>query len=199
MSDHNDWNKRYADAHYVYGLDPNEYLKQELAKLTPGKLLLPGEGEGRNALWAAKQGWDVTALDASETAQAKANKLFAENNVRVQYHVSDILHFASNHQFDAIGLVYVHLHKDIQQQVADKLTSILKPKGVLILEMFHPEQIPLTSGGPKNPEMFAELGELENQYKHLCIEELRKDEVVLNEGLLHKGKAIVIRMRATKP
>lgn len=199
MSDYNDWNKRYADVQYVYGLAPNEYLKQELAKLTPGKLLLPGEGEGRNALWAAKQGWDVTALDTSETAQAKANKLFAENNVRVQYHVSDILHFASNHQFDAIGLVYVHLHKDIQLQVADKLTSILKPKGVLILEMFHPEQIPLTSGGPKNPAMFAELIELKDQYKNLTIEELKRKEVELNEGLLHKGRAIVIRMRATKP
>lgn len=199
MSGQNEWNERYAGKHLVYGYQPNEYLKQELAKLEPGALLLPGEGEGRNALWAAKQGWEVTAFDASDVAQAKASKLFAENGVRVQYHVTDILHFASNHQFDAIGLVYVHLQKDIQQQVANKLTSMLKPKGILILEMFHPEQIPLTSGGPKNPAMFAAISELKDQYKYLTIEELRKEEVELNEGLLHRGKAIVIRMRAVKP
>jgi SAM-dependent methyltransferase len=199
MSGNHEWNKRYATPNYLYGFDPNEYLKQELLKLEPGKLLLPGEGEGRNALWAAKQGWDVTALDASEVAQKKALKLFAEHGVSVQYLVTDILHFTPYDQFDAIAMVYVHVHKDIQQQLAHKLVSMLKPKGILIIEMFHPEQIPLSSGGPKNPEMFALEEELKDQYKDLRIEELSKVVVDLDEGILHKGKAIVYRMRATKP
>lgn len=199
MSGQHEWNKRYATPNYLYGFDPNEYLKQELLKLEPGKLLLPGEGEGRNALWAAKQGWDVTALDASEVAQKKALKLFAKQSVSVQYLVTDILHYTTHNQFDVIAMVYVHVHKDIQQQIAHKLINLLKPKGILIIEMFHPEQIPLSSGGPKNPEMFALEEELKNQYSALRIDELSKVTIDLDEGILHKGEAVVYRMRATKP
>ncbi len=199
MTNSSEWNKRYASPEYVYGYEPNGYLKEELAKLKPGKLLLPGEGEGRNALWAAKQGWDVTAIDASEVAQQKAQKLFAQNDVSVQYVVSDILHYNSDQQFDAVGMVYVHLPKEIQQQIATKLISLLKPNGVIIAELFHPEQIALSSGGPKNPNLFASINEIKNQFKELEFITLQKQDIELNEGTHHNGRAKVIRMCAVKP
>ncbi len=195
----NEWDKRYSNPDFIYGLEPNGYFKQELSKLKPGKLLLPGEGEGRNALWAAKQGWEVTAFDTSSTAQQKALALFSQHGVSVLYHLSDILHFNSNVEFDAISLIYVHTPKSIQQQVANRIISMLKPKGTLIVEMFHPDQIPLSSGGPKNIDMFSSIDELNKYYKELKIEHIARHEVELNEGLLHKGQAVVIRMNAVKP
>lgn len=199
MDSKNKWDNRYSKPDFIYGLQPNEFLKQELLKLQPGSVLLPGEGEGRNALWAAQQGWEVTALDSSSVAQQKALGLLAQNNVTANYHVSDILHFECTNQFDAIGLIYLHLHKSIQQQVAEKIVSLLKPKGWLILEVFDPKQIPLSSGGPKSLELFSTIKDLRILYKDLNIEHIDKHNIKLNEGTHHKGQAIVIRMLASKP
>ncbi|MDX9845525.1 MAG: class I SAM-dependent methyltransferase [Tenuifilaceae bacterium] len=194
-----EWDNRYSNSAFIYGLEPNEYFQQELSRLKPGKLLLPGEGEGRNALWAAKKGWEVTAIDSSSTAQQKALTLFSQNDVTVHYLTSDIMHFKTNSQFDAIGLIYVHLPQSIQQQAANRIVGMLKPKGTLIVEMFHPDQIPLSSGGPKSIDMFSSIEELNQYYKELNIEHIARHEVELNEGLLHKGQAVVIRMIAVKP
>lgn len=199
MAISHEWDKRYSNPEFIYGLEPNEYFQQELSRLKPGKLLLPGEGEGRNALWAVKKGWEVTAFDTSSTAQQKALGLFRQNNVTVDYLTSDIMHFKPNSQFDVIGLIYVHLHKSIQQQAANIIVDLLKPKGTLIVELFHPDQIPLSSGGPKNPDLFSTIDELHKYYNALSIEHIGRHEIELNEGLLHKGQAIVIRMKAVKP
>ncbi|HSL87766.1 MAG TPA: hypothetical protein VK870_00530, partial [Ignavibacteriaceae bacterium] len=71
----NFWDERYSAEEYVYGKDPNEFFEEHLSKLNPGRLLLPGEGEGRNAIFAAKLGWQVDANDQSIVAKSKAEKL----------------------------------------------------------------------------------------------------------------------------
>ncbi|MCU0373551.1 MAG: SAM-dependent methyltransferase, partial [Ignavibacteria bacterium] len=86
----NFWNERYASPDFAYGTEPNDFFKREISKLVPGKLLLPGEGEGRNAVFAAIKGWDVTAVDFSEQAKIKALKLADENNVKINYLVSPL-------------------------------------------------------------------------------------------------------------
>lgn len=198
MSNSTEWDKRYASPNYVYGTEPNNFLKQELSKLTAGKLLLPGEGEGRNALWAAKNSWEVTAADFSQMAKEKAMKLFAVNQVVVDYKVGDILNLNFNKQFDAIGLIFLHLPKDLKQLFANKMAQLLTPKGTLIMETFHPEQISRSSGGPKKLDLFVTPEELRVYYSMLNIVSIKTQEVCLNEGTHHQGKAIVIRMVATK-
>jgi len=103
------WNQRYAQKEYVYGIKPNEFYKEQLLKLQPGKILFPAEGEGRNAVFAALNGWDVVAFDSSMEAKKKAEKLADENKVELKYLISSIEEFEfEENSFDTIVLVYVH-------------------------------------------------------------------------------------------
>lgn len=198
MSKSTEWDKRYSSPDYVYGTEPNEFLKQELSKLATGRLLLPGEGEGRNALWAALNEWKVTAVDISQMGKEKAMKLFATHDVNVNYRVGNILNITFDEQFDAIGLIFLHLPKELKQVFANKMAQLLMPKGTLIMETFHPEQILRSSGGPKNPDFFVTPSELRTFFSVLNIISIETQEVYLKEGTHHQGKAIVIRMVATK-
>ncbi|MDD2549899.1 MAG: class I SAM-dependent methyltransferase [Bacteroidales bacterium] len=198
MSNHSGWDKRYSNPDFIYGTEPNKYLCNTLKNLKPGSLLLPGEGEGRNALWAAKHGWDVTAFDSSSVAQQKALNLFKQHSVNVSYLITDIQNLTLSEQFNAIGMVFVHLERSMFAQAAKKLTGLLKPNGHLIIEMFNQNQLHLNSGGPKNPNFFVTPRELKTMFNSLTIIELKNEEVYLDEGPLHQGKAMVIRMHAVK-
>lgn len=198
MKGNEEWNRRYSSNDFIYGLQPNEYLKSKLVNLAKGSLLLPGEGEGRNALWATKQGWEVTAFDYSLEAKRKADNLFLKHNLRVNYHVSDALSFKTDLRYDALSLIYMHLPSNTRKKFHESITSFLKPSGYLIMECFHPDQIHRTSGGPKNPDLLASIEEIKESFKTLHIIELTSAEVNLDEGELHKGKALVIRLFAQK-
>lgn len=198
MNNSDEWNSRYSNPELIYGIEPNSFLKKELSKLTPAKLLLPGDGEGRNALWAAKNGWKVTAFDFSEVAVNKANKLFNKNNVNIHFFCSDIQDFSSTTKFDAIGLVYLHLPSAQRKDAHSKMLSLLNQNGIIIIECYHPDQLGRFSGGPKNPDLFPTINELENSFSSLSILSLSRKEITLNEGTMHKGSAVVIRMVAKK-
>ena len=103
------WNERYSKQEFAYGEEPNNYLKEQLEKFTVGTILFPAEGEGRNAVFAAKLGWTVSAFDISAQGKNKALRLAESNNVKIDYQVGELnsLHYADNH-FDAIALIYAH-------------------------------------------------------------------------------------------
>lgn len=191
------WNQRYAQEEYVYGVNPNEFYKEELSKLQPGKILFPAEGEGRNAVYAAIKGWDVVAFDSSEEAKKKAEKLAEKNNVRLNYQTASIEEFEyDENSFDAIVLIYVHTMN--REQNHQKLLRMLKPGGVIILEGFSKEQLMNNSGGPRNSEMLFSEEELTRDFNDLKEKQITKTETELNEGQLHKGKASVIRLLGIK-
>ena len=193
----NIWNQRYAQEEYVYGVNPNEFYKEELSKLQPGKILFPAEGEGRNAVYAAIKGWDVVAFDSSEEAKKKAEKLAEKNNVRLNYQTASIEEFEyDENSFDAIVLIYVHTMN--REQNHQKLLRMLKPGGVIILEGFSKEQLMNNSGGPRNSEMLFSKEELTRDFNDLKEKQITKTETELNEGQLHKGKASVIRLLGIK-
>ena len=105
------WDQRYAESEYVYGINPNEFFKQELDKLVPGKILLPAEGEGRNAVYAAEKGWVVSAFDQSEEGRKKSMLLAADRKVTIDYHIRDLeTHDYPVDHFDAIALVLSLIH-----------------------------------------------------------------------------------------
>ena len=195
------WNDRFAADEYIYGVQPNAFFASRLNQIKPGRLLLPGEGEGRNAVWATQVGWEVDAIDYSETAKAKALKLAELNQLRLNsYQIMDLNEFQiSKSDYDAIGLVFVHLLPAERNQLHRKLVHSLKPGGCIILEAFSTDQLQYQSGGPRNPLMLYNADLLSEDFSSLEIVVLEQKVVILEEGEHHTGEAAVIRLMATKP
>lgn len=188
------WNSRYASKEYVYGVAPNQYFEKEIKKLPKGKILLPAEGEGRNAVYAAKQGWKVSAFDISDKGREKALQLADKNHVDISYDVFSIEDISyPNESFDCIGVFFMHLPLAIQSNGFQNLFQKLKKGGSFILEVFSKKQLEYNTGGPKNLDMLFSIDELKHIFKDFSSIKFEENEVVLDEGALHKGKAVTIR------
>ncbi|MCZ2482022.1 class I SAM-dependent methyltransferase [Aquirufa nivalisilvae] len=193
------WNSRYDSKEYQYGVEPNQFFKKQLQKLSIGRLLVPAAGEGRDAVFAAQIGWEVHAFDSSDTAQGKANKLAVEKSVNLHYECIDAASVRYPFEsFDAIALVYFHQNPEERRKFHQQCIKWLKPGGKIILEGFHKNQMGLNSGGPKDLNMLFDLDELNEDFKGLTKEYSKVKETLLNEGPLHQGKAYVIDFLASK-
>ncbi len=193
------WNDRYSEHNNLYGFAPNVFFKQELDKLKPGTLLLPGDGEGRNAIYATQQSWEVTAFDSSDVAVKKALQTAKEKELSFQYQHADTNTFeAKEDSYDAIAIIYFHLPPVDRLPFHQKLTKWLKPGGHLILECFNPKQLGKPSGGPRNTDMLYNEEQLRDEFSTLNITTLHTTTEVLNEGDFHCGEAELIRMVAQK-
>ncbi len=193
------WNERYAQQEFIYGKVPNAFLKTFLENKCPGKILLPSEGEGRNAIFAAKKGWDVYAVDFSEVAQQKALTWAETNKLQIHYQVADIAEWECDLQFDCIALIYAHYAPEHREQIHRKFATLLKSSGKIILESFSKKQINYDSGGPSNPELLYDAFTLGNDFNKLKIEFLQERVINFEEGDFHNGDASILRMIAKKP
>lgn len=193
------WNERYRSEDYVYGTQPNTFFKEQLDKLSPGRILLPAEGEGRNAVYAARRGWQVTAVDISEAGRDKALRLAAQTEVQISYLVGSFgeteLEVAA---FDCIGLVFAHFPPDHRLLYHQKVIQLLKPGGTLILEGFSKEQMAYQSGGPRNEAMLFSVSELQEEFAALTELNIRQELIELREGAYHEGPASVVRLTGKK-
>ena len=195
----NFWDERFAVDEYVYGTEPNAFFKQELEKLKPGILLMPGEGEGRNAVFAATLGWTVTAFDPSVEGKKKAEKLAGSKKVSIKYLTYDYENIQlPMDYFDCIGLVYTHMPSSKRQEYHRKLISFLKPGGHVIMECFSKEQIHNNTGGPGDISMLYSEEELQADFESFSEISIVKEEISFDEGLFHKGNASVMRLIGTK-
>jgi SAM-dependent methyltransferase len=193
------WNERFSAKEYVYGKEPNSFFKEQIDKLTPGKILMLAEGEGRNGVYAAKLGWQVDAVDLSEKAKEKALALAAENGVTLNYEISFLEEYPfPENTYDAIGVFFLHLTDEETEQLAPKIISALKPGGKLIIEVYEKEQLKYNSGGPRVAELLYSLEDFVNYYNKLDFDLFKKEMVNLSEGRLHIGEASVIRFMGTK-
>lgn len=193
------WNERYREEEFVYGTAPNIFFAEQLSLLKPGKLLLPCEGEGRNAVFAAQKGWSVQAFDMSEAGKEKAQKLADVKSVCLVYDIKDAtsLDYADG-SFDAIALIYAHFPPAARKSIHKKMKDLLKKGGKVIVEAFTPAQLGNASGGPKNLEMLYTEETLRADFEGMGIELLESLEIHLDEGKYHSGKANVVRLVATK-
>lgn len=193
------WDHRYAESEYVYGTNPNDFFKQELDKLVPGKILLPAEGEGRNAVYAGEKGWVVTAFDQSEEGRKKALRLADARGVTIEYQIRDLetIDYPDDH-FDAIALVFAHTPAIKRQQIHRNLIRFLKPGGTVILIGFSKKQLQFSSGGPKEESMLFSQEELKEDFSDLHFRSIELLEKEVDEGDFHRGKASVIQMVAVK-
>jgi len=187
------WEKRYSEKELAYGIQPNLYFKEQLDLLKPGKLLLPLEGEGRNAIYAAKKGWDVTAFDFSKKAREKTLQIAKEHSVYLTYKLADVSSFSDETKYDAIGLIFAHLPPTQRKEFHDKCIKYLNPNGVIISQHFHPNQLNnnYSSGGPKEEKMLYSIETLKADFKKTSILDAEEKEIELNEGKYHQGKAFV--------
>jgi SAM-dependent methyltransferase len=192
------WNERYAVGEYVYGRTPNTFFRRFIDNETPKTILLPSEGEGRNAVYAASKGWKVYAIDFSEVAREKAMQLADENKVKLHYEVADIVNWNENIKADCIGLIYAHFHTDIRGLLHSKLIEKVNPGGTVILEAFSKKQMNYDSGGPKSLDLLYDPEMLKNDFASLQIEFLQERTVDLDEGGYHSGEASVVRLIAKK-
>jgi len=192
------WEEKYSNTEYIYGLKPNEFLLSKLKNFKGSSILFPCDGEGRNSVYFANQGFDVVAFDFSQNAKAKALNLARNFNVRVDYFLADWKDFFTLERFDFVAIAFAHFKKEERQEFHKKMMSFLKPDGFLIAEYFNKNQINNSSGGPKDLDMLYDINELKNDFSEYTILELYEKEINLNEGLLHQGKADVVRVEVKK-
>lgn len=200
----NRWNERYSAEAYAYGEQPNNYLQEQLKKLPAGTILFPAEGEGRNAVFAAKLGWQVAAFDISAEGQKKALKLAAANHVTIDYQVGELasLHY-QHEQFDAIALIYAHFPASIKSLYHKTLDQYLRKGGTIIFEAFSKKHIDYQLKNekvdrPKDVASLFSLEEIKVDFANYDFIELAETEVELTEGIYHNGKGSVIRFVAQK-
>jgi 2-polyprenyl-3-methyl-5-hydroxy-6-metoxy-1,4-benzoquinol methylase len=198
------WDDRYSNEEFAYGEEPNNFFKEEIEKLNAGTILFPAEGEGRNAVYAAKLGWKVAAFDISEEGKNKALKLAAANNISIDYQVGELetLNYQAE-QFDAIALIYAHFPAEIKSSIHKTLDKYLRQNGIIIFEAFskkHLEYLAINDkvGGPKDIESLFSIEEIQADFPNYEITQLEEIEIELNEGLFHNGKGSVIRFVGKK-
>ncbi len=193
------WNERYGAEAYAYGTKPNQFLFENLASLPKGKLLFAAEGEGRNAVFAAQNGFHVDAFDTSEKGKIKADLLATEKKVQINYQVGklDDLGYQSN-TFDGLVLIYAHFDDSIRASMHNKLIDLVKPGGTILFEAFNKDQIQYPSGGPKKLAMLFDIEEVKNEFNNCDFSFLTSEIIELSEGEFHQGKGSVIRFIATK-
>ncbi len=193
------WDERYNRKEYVYGSTPNVFFENQLTDLKPGDILLPCEGEGRNALFAAQSNWNVVAFDSSEVVKNKAMALATQNNVSYDYKILDVneANFEPE-SFDVIALIYAHFKPQLRSKFHATIQGWLKPGGKIILEAFNPNQLNYNSGGPKDLDMLYSTDILYKDFEGMKIELIETSTIVLDEGAFHQGDAAVIRFVAQK-
>lgn len=193
------WDQRYAESKYIYGEEANVFFKKQLDNLSSGRMLLPGEGEGRNAAYAAGRGWKVDAFDYSKQAVVNAKVFFEKYKVDVNMYQGSILeHPSVVEKYDLLALLYLHLPSRDRMTAHRFLADSLKPEGVLVMEVFSKKQIGRNSGGPPNEDLLYDISEIRRDFCEFDVSVLEEVETHLSEGKLHDGKAMLIRFVGRK-
>lgn len=194
------WDQRYAADEYVYGTLPNDFLVSRVAALPRGRVLCLGEGEGRNAVWLAQQGFEAHAVDASAVGLEKAKRLARERGVHVATTVADLARFeAGDARWDAIVSIFCHLPPTVRARVHGRLAHWLRPGGVFLLEAYTPGQLALKTGGPPSAELMMTLAGLRGELEGLAIEHGVETVRMVVEGRLHHGDGAVVQVLARRP
>jgi SAM-dependent methyltransferase len=188
------WNQRYTENETVYGTAPNGFFKLFIDEHKPGTILLPAEGEGRNAIYAAKNGWQVDAFDFSRIAKEKALANAKAAKVEINYEIKTVEIFTATKQYDAVALIYVHVPALIRKGFHQEVFKSIKPGGFLLLEVFAKEQLALESGGPKDETLLYDAPALCEDFQFLHILKCEQKKIQLDEGNFHKGMAEVLRL-----
>ena len=194
MSQQEFWNSKFSRDGYLYGLKPNGFiaLKSKLFK-KGSKVLCLGEGEGRNAIFLAKKGFDVTAIDASDIGLSKLEQRAKEENLNIKTICIDLNDWNTNEKYDVIVASYLHMYKEDRAKLFENIEESLNPDGYFVGEFFSQNQLNFSSGGPKDKELLYLEEDFKNHYVFSGAE-VKEQITILDEGKGHQGEASVIRV-----
>ena len=202
------WDVRYSEEGYAYGVEPNDFLKESWSSLgipRNSKCLVLAEGEGRNAVFLAEQGMEVTAVDSSKIGLKKAQELAEQRGVKIKTIQADLAEFdfgSTKNNWDAVVMIFGHFPPPIRTRVLEAIPELLKPGGYFLTECYTPAQLEYKTGGPPAADLMYSSEVFESSFgekKRLNIqrnEELIRDVV---EGKYHTGKAAVVQFIGQKP
>lgn len=197
------WDQRYKEAGFAYGTEPNDFLQSEYSRIPKGgKVLCLAEGEGRNAVFLARQGYVVTAVDQSSVGLEKAQNFAANNGVEITTVVTDLAGFKLDSEaWDGIVSIAAHVPAQLRKDLHKQVVSALAPGGVFILEAYTERQIETAGVGgppPSHKQLFMSFDELKSELNGLKFVVGAEVERSISEGKYHQGESAVVQVVACK-
>lgn len=193
------WDRRYAAEAYAFGTEPNDFLVKVESLIPPGPVLCLAEGEGRNAVWLAGRGHEVTAVDASTVGIAKAGALARARGVKIATVAADLSDYTIEPgSWAGIVAIFAHLPPALRRAVHRAAAAGISSGGVFVLEAFTPAQMAYGTGGPSQPELLYQLADLRDDLADLEIVIGRELEREVLEGVYHTGRSAVVQVLARR-
>jgi SAM-dependent methyltransferase len=188
------WDKTFDTDEYVYGEEPNTFLEGNFAVLPKGRVLCLAEGEGRNAVFLARQGYEVTGVDSSSVGLAKGRRLADRHGVAVDWVHADLANYViGQDQWEAVVSIFCHLPPDLRRHVYGQIVPGLRTGGVLLLEGYTVAQLKLGTGGPPVAKLMLSKDIVQEEFSGLEFDRLEDLERDVTEGTLHRGIAAVVQ------
>lgn len=197
------WDQRYQEEGFAYGTDPNDFLASEFSRIPKGgRVLCLAEGEGRNAVFLARQGYCVTAVDQSAVGLKKAQELATEQGVEILTVVADLADFdLGTEAWDGIVSISAHVPPGLRQSIHGQVSTALKKGGVFILEAYTERHLEMDGVGgppPSQKQLFMSLAALRLELGGLHCVVGAEVERNIAEGKYHQGASAVVQLVACK-
>ena len=193
--DRDSWNARYRDGDYLYGTEPNDFLRAEVGRIPKGRVLCLAEGEGRNAVFLAKLGYEVTGVDFSATGLRKAETLAKSHGVKLRLIEADLATFDLGiERWHGIVSMWAHTQLPVRQRIHAAVSRALIAGGAFVLEAYRPEQLAFGTGGPKDVTMLPTIAALQAELAGLELVIARDVNRDIREGTKHGGPSATVQL-----
>ena len=194
------WNERYSAPGYIYGTEPNDFLRSVASRIPRGPVLCLAEGQGRNAVYLASLGHDVTAVDQSPIGLQRAQELATARGVTIATEVADLAEYRiAPGTWSGIVAIFMHLPPELRAHVLAGAVEGLAPGGAFVMEAYRPKQLEYRTGGPGEVALLPSLDDLRRELAGLRIEHGVEIEREIHEGDYHSGHSAVVQILAFKP
>lgn len=197
--DREGWNQRYGGRELLWTAEPNRFLAAEVAELPPGRALDIATGEGRNAVWLAERGWEVTAVDFSDVGLDKARRLAEEHGVDVDWVPADVIEYHPDEEaYDLVAVLYLHIPPKPRRVVLARAAAAVAPGGVLLIVGHDRDNLEHGHGGPDDPDILYTVDDLVDEVGDLEVEvaEQAVRPVETEDG---QAEALDTVVRASRP
>ena len=200
MSEKERWETRFRAPDYIFGKEPNAFLKAQARRLpASGMALSVADGEGRNGVWLAERGLDVLTIDYSPVALAKARALATERGVQLRTEVTDVFAWRwPTNAFDVIAAIFIFAAPAQRPVFFANLKGALKPGGLLLMQGYRPEQLKYRTGGPPDVERLLTGAILQQGFGDMTELDIREHDSPISEGTAHVGMSALIDLVAKK-